>query len=484
MPAAVLKIGGTARQLRAGSLSLVENINGRSTLRATVRSLDGSYIPDVDDVVQLEDSIGTRLFKGLLTEPDQAWATPQGLAALTTVTAEDHTALASRRLVKGATSGGVVARDIVDILVSSYLSSYGVTRDPSMGAGATIGALTYDYAPVSQVMNDLVAMAAPAGWVWRIDEDKVLTAFAPGAGTYPCPFSVTTGSSHVAGDIKITRSRKNYFNKVTLVYGDGTSTPAEVYANDLTEQSTYGIYETVIRAQGPLDSATAQDLVDAYLAKILVRPRTIVFSTLTSGARAGQTLTVNLAARSLNADFLITSVETRDIADGNNLLFTITAVEGGITTTDWKDTFRSWSGGSSGQVAASSFTLVTSVVGRSSYFLGGSGIAGEQSAGPSVLNAVGYIDVMLDSTALPPGTSVTAVVQCRTADVSAGVTPQVYNVTTAAVAGTGTLVTGTSWTTVTFTITLASGQNLYRLRMTPDTAGIDCYTLGYLEVGR
>jgi hypothetical protein len=128
--------------------------------------------------------------------------------------------------------------------------------------------------------------------------------------------------------------------------------------------------------------------------------------------------------------------------------------------------------------------VVTSLVGRSSYFLGGSGIAAESSAGPSVINAVGYIDVMIDATALPTCTSVTAVVQCKTASAGVTVTPQVYNVTTAAVAGTGSAVTGTAWTTVTFAITVATGANTYRLRMTPGTAHIDCYSLGYLEVGR
>jgi hypothetical protein len=52
------------------------------------------------------------------------------------------------------------------------------------------------------------------------------------------------------------------------------------------------------------------------------------------------------------------------------------------------------------------------------------------------------------------------------------------------VAGTGSTVVGTSWTTVTFSITVALGQKTYRLRMTPGTADVDCYTIGYLEIGR
>ena len=479
MAAAVLTVGGSARSMQAGSLSVIENVSGRSSLRASIVSTTGAYIPSIDDDVVLEDDTATVLFGGSVAERDYSWLF-QGSGVISTITANDYTALADRRLVSGSTSGGVSARDVVDAVIATYLAGYGVTRDPSMLAGATVGALAYDYVTCTDVFNDLAKLAA--GWLWRIDENKVLRAFQPGVSAYPCPFSMTTGSSKIAGgDIKVTRSRKNYANRIILVYGDGTSTPATVTSDDLTEQGLYGIYDAVIRSAGPFDVTTAQAVADAYLAKTVAAPRTIVFQTREPGARAGQTLTVNITGR-VAGDFLITEVETTDFG-GAELFFRITAVEGDIEGPSWKDTFQQWSGTSSG-IVAPGVTVVTSLVGRSSYFLGGSGIAGEQSAGPSVINAVGYIDVMIDSAALAPGTSVTAVVQCKTASAGVGVTPQVYNTTTAAVAGTGSTVTGTSWTTVSFAITVASGQNVYRLRMTPGTANIDCFCLGYLEVGR
>lgn len=479
MAVAVLTIEGTPRAMRTGSLSVIENVTGRSTLRATVISPTGVYSPSIDDDLVLTDESATVLFGGFITEREQEWLL-QGDALATMITASDYTALADRRLVVGSTTGGVSARDVVDAVITAYLAVYGVTRDAGMAAGATVGALAYDYVPATDVFNDLAKLAD--GWLWRIDESKILKAFKPSVGAYPCPFSMTDGSSKISGgDIMLTRSRKDYANRVILVYGDGTSTPATVDADDATEQGLYGIYETVIRSAGPFDVPTAQAVADAYLERAVAAPRTIKFRTRTAGARAGQTLTVNIADR-VAGDFLITGVETTDFS-GEELFFTITAVEGDITGPSWKDTFQQWAGGGSGLVAPG-VTVVTSLVGRSSYFLGGSGIAAEQSSGPSVLNAVGYIDVMLDSAALPTGTSVTAVVQAKTASAGVGVTPQVYNVTTAAVAGTGSTVVGLTWTTVTFAITVASGQNLYRLRMTPGTADVDVYTLGYLEVGR
>lgn len=480
MAAATLTIGGTPRPMRAGSLVIVEQINGRSTLSADVVSLDGSYSPDTDDDVVLEDDAANVLFAGLVREPDENWQV-QGDTLFTTVRCDDYTSLAERRFISATTTGGISGRDAIDYVVDNYLDVYGVTRDAGMGTGATLGALSYDYASAMQVINDIVKLAAPDGWVWRIDENKVLTAWAPGVGV-PCPWSMTTGSSKLAGgDIKITRSREYYANRVVLVYGDGTSTPAIVDADDAGEQATYGIYETVIRAAGPFDVTTAQTVCDAYLTRLLVRPRQIVFATMEPGARAGQTLSVNLAARNLVGDFLITQVVTRDIG-GEYLRFEITAVEGGVFPATWKDAERQATGGSSGLVTAGG-SVIISQIGRSSYWLGGSMFAGDQSSGPSVLDAVDYVDVMIDSAAIA-GASVTAVVMAKAGSAGVTVTPQVYNVTTASVAGTGSAVTGTTITTVTFAITVTAGQNLYRLRMTPDTADVYVFCQGYLEVGR
>ena len=481
MAAGTLTINGTPRDVKDGSLRIVDNVNRRSSLSASIRSLDGSYSPDEDDDVVFEDASANVLFGGAVMKVEEDWQL-QGDTLFSPIQCEDYTALAERRFISGAVSAGLSGRDAIDLVVDNYLAPYGVTRDAGMGAGATLGELSYDYASAMQVINDIVKLAAPDGWVWRIDEDKVLTAWAPGVGV-PCPWSMTTGSSKVAGgDIRISRSLEYYANRVVLVYGDGTSTPATVDADDSGEQTTYGIYEKVIRAAGPFDATTAQAVCDAYLTKLLVRPRTIVFTTQEPGARAGQTLSVNLSARSLVGDFLITQIETWDW-QGKELFHRITAVEGGVLPPTWKDQAAGGGTGSSGLVSGGG-SVIISQIGRSSYWLGGSMFAGDQSSGPSVLNAVDYVDVMLDTSAIGAGTSVTAVVMCKAATAGVTVTPQVYNVTTASVAGTGSGVTGTTITTVTFAITVTAGQNLYRLRMTPNTADVDVFVQGYLEVGR
>ena len=433
--AGTLTINGTPRSVRDGSLRIVDNVNRRSSLAATIVSLTGAYSPSEDDDVVFTDASSNVLFGGAVRTVSQDYQA-QGATLFSPIACEDYTALAERRFVSGSVTAGLTGRDAIDLVVTNYLAAYGVTRDAGMPTGAG-----------------------------------------------PGPFSMTTGSSKVAGgDIKITRSLEYYANRVVLVYGDGTSTPATVSADDAGEQATYGIYEQVIRSAGPFDVTTAQAVCDAYLTQLLARPRSIVFQPRQAGARAGQTLSVNLSARGLVGDFLITQIETRDW-EGKYLFHTITAVEGGVLPPTWKDQTAGGSTGSSGLVSGGG-SVIISQIGRSSYWLGGSMFAGDQSAGPSVLNAVDYVDVMLDTAAIGAGTSVTAVVMCKAGTAGVTVTPQVYNVTTASVAGTGSAVTGTTITTVTFAITVTAGQNLYRLRMTPGTANIDVFCQGYLEVGR
>lgn len=480
--AATVTVGGSPRAWRAGTLHIVENVSRRSTCRVGITSRDGSYIPDVDDEVVVQDAGSNVLFGGLVRNPREEWLL-QGDALITTLECWDYTALAERRLIASSVSAGLTGRDALDLVVAGVLAVYGVTRDPAMPAGATLGELTYDFATAMQVINDIVRLAAPDTWVWRIDESLVLRAWE--VGTEACPWAISPSSSKVAGgDFDITRVVEYYANKVFLVYGDGTAENAVATAEDAGEIAANGPYDTVIRAKGPYDGTTAQAIADAYLARILQRPRQIVFRTRQAGARAGMTLTVNFPPRNLSGDFLITQVEIRDVADAQHLLYTITASQGGPLPASWKDETGSVSGGSASGSVTVGGTITTPVVGRSAYPLGGSLFAGEQSAGPSVVNAVSYQDVMLDTAAIGLGTSVTAVVTCRAATAGAKVTPQVYNVTTASVAGTGSQVTGTTPTTVAFAITVAAGQNVYRLRMTPDTANVDVFAQGYLEVGR
>jgi hypothetical protein len=371
--AITVDIGGTLRPLVTGSLDIVETINGRASLRAGIRSTTGAYIPEVEDEVIVYEG-ATVIFRGIIADVAVRYLL-MGASLISVIEAADYSAYAERRVIKASTGGGITGRDAIDYIVDNYLAVYGVTRDVGMPAGGTLGALSYDYAKVSDVLNDIVRMAAPTGWLWRIDDGKVLEAFLPGAVAWPCPFSITTGDSNVVGDIEVRTMRQQYANTIYLTYGDGTPTPAVVTATNTSEVTARGIYDAAIQMQGPLDVATAQAWADARLAQLSVAPRQVTFVTRELGAKAGQTITIDLAARGLDADFLITDVRAYD--QSGVVFYRITATEGGTPADSWRETYKLWAGkaGAGAQPGGGGFGPTPSTVLFSEDFESGSTLA-------------------------------------------------------------------------------------------------------------
>jgi hypothetical protein len=122
---------------------------------------------------------------------------------------------------------------------------------------------------------------------------------------------------------------------------DGIESVATVMSEDAGSQANRGIYETAFSTPGPMDATTAQQVADGYLRKLVKEPTQLQFSTMTSGARAGQTVDVDLPARGVSGDFLITELQARDL-DGKNVIYNVTAVDGADGAYSWKDTYIYW----------------------------------------------------------------------------------------------------------------------------------------------
>jgi hypothetical protein len=279
-------------------------------------------------------------FRGIVVDTSIEWLA-LGDGYVITVDASDYSCLAERRLIRASTTGGISGRTAIDYVVDTYLAGYGVTRDAGMPAGATLGALSYDYEKATKVLDDIVRIAAPTGWLWRINENKVLTAWAPSIATHPCPFTMETSDPNTVGDISIKELREEYANRVILTYGDGTDTPAGVISEDTVAQASRGIFEAKFSIPGTIDAATAQQIANGHLVRLVNTPTQIRFNTITPGARAGQTIGVDLPARNISGDYMITEMEIRDV-DGKNVFYTITAIEGNAVRYSWKDTYINW----------------------------------------------------------------------------------------------------------------------------------------------
>jgi len=459
-----LFIGGVSRECQVGTLSIIENVNGRSSLSATVQSSDGSYAPQIDDVVEflVDAETGTR-FAGIITEaPQSAWGN-EGL--ITAISAVDNSALPERLHLKITTPGGFTGRDALDYLVANGLGAMGVTRDPSMPAGGTLGALTYEWQTYTEVINDIVRLSAPEGWLWRIDEGLVLRAWQPSLGANPCPWSLTS-VRQVEGGVDVTPSRENYANKIILEYNDGTATLAVEIAEDAGEIASYGVFEKVYKVPGPITSTVAAALATSYLAGHLQRTHTIKFTTLTAGARAGMTLTVNLTAYSLSGSYLITNVEIRD-DNGVDLAYTITAIPGTMAIgPSFRDTYQKWSGGAGGgggAIATAGTVVITVTTPAPSVLaLGGASaqavVPGASSWLP-VVNAVPFV--------APESRTVTVYVELWARGAGVTATARLRDLTTPATAGTSSGVTGATPTLTSFSASVVAGRR-YQLQLSAD----------------
>lgn len=130
----------------------------------------------------------------------------------------------------------------------------------------------------------------------------------------------------------------------TLLFGADESLTNFVTAT--SSPAAADLVEAVFSHPEVRDTATAQALADGYLDRSVVEPREIRYRTLVSGLHPGMSQTIVEAKRSLNASCLITSVDIT--ANGNVLWYDVTASEGLVIPTDYKETFRSWNGSGSG----------------------------------------------------------------------------------------------------------------------------------------
>jgi hypothetical protein len=212
-----LSIGGTAKQLRAGSLRILQQANGRSTASFQIISEDRSYRPALGaEIIMEEDS--TRIFGGLVDR-----VTERGLFSgshpgiLITISAVDFNAYAERRYVDDLIAEGTLKHHLQ--VVDDYLTTYGVTLDAGQVNGPTLPALDYTgLKRLDEVLNDFATLTAEHGepYVWEIDDNKTLRMFQP--STQSAPFDLVGNDlPEVIGDIEVETARSpGYANRVLI----------------------------------------------------------------------------------------------------------------------------------------------------------------------------------------------------------------------------------------------------------------------------
>jgi hypothetical protein len=124
--------------------------------------------------------------------------------------------------------------------------------------------------------------------------------------------------------------------------------PARVVAEDAGEIASNGVWAVAVFAPDVFDKATAETLADAELARRLETRIIARFPTEETGLEPGQTLGINLSGRSVNTEFVITTLVTQSVANLRVLRY-VTA-DSGAEARGLRET---WSGMSSPIVLSS-----------------------------------------------------------------------------------------------------------------------------------
>lgn len=161
----------------------------------------------------------------------------------------------------------------------------------------------------------------PTGPTWTIDADnQTLTRLT---GALPVGYTATITYD---GVLKITAT-----------------------AVDAGEVASVGIWEKVVTIEKVPSDTTAQALADGYLADAVTTPKVIRYQTKGSGLKPGQTQTITIPARNVNAAATITEIITTDYGHGGDVLIhSVTATADAVVQDSWRDVYKLWAGDKAG----------------------------------------------------------------------------------------------------------------------------------------
>lgn len=448
--------------------------NGRAALNCRILSEDGTYRPAIDDEIIIEED-GYIEFAGFITATLEEGFHDLDLPIVTDIDAGDYNALAARRYVTTSIPAGSTLKAALQAIVPFIPH---VTLHPGQVDGPVVGAFDWEDVKTEDVLNELVALLP--GWVWEVNTSKQLRMVE--SSTQAAPFNIDATTKTI-NKVTVEPTRDGYANRVIVKTKTVRKTAEDSSA--LTNP-----WELIVTAPDTTTDTALQALADSILAQSLPALKRIHYSTREPGLRPGQTQVINLPVRNVNNTFLITDVVSRSGDGGDYIERAVTAVEGLVTKTGWRDTYKKWNAGGTtigGAVASGGGAGLT----RFAYFLGGSGVEAVQSATPDwvpvcggPIPGTGSVQVQINT--VPRGTT-QALITARLRAYKAGVSvkARLWDVTDSIPCPGESLTVVTDadlkWKTVTFTVTLTPGSHFYELQLLPGAPNEAVYGVAYVE---
>lgn len=233
-----ITIAGVTKELRPGWV-IKETAIGRATLRCAVLSKNRSYRPAIHAeivITEIVNGVSERIFGGNIDTPSESGLGGSGtIAAIETrVSAVDFNAIADRHFVinGGFPAGHTMLQCVTDL--NGYLAADGVTVDAAQATGPSLAApIPYDVRSIASIADELCVIftgLTDVSHLWHIDFNKKFRIYT--VGTYTAPFSLTTASKLVTGDVTVEPSRLDYANRIYILAGTGTSEVTDNYISN------------------------------------------------------------------------------------------------------------------------------------------------------------------------------------------------------------------------------------------------------------
>lgn len=214
--ALAVTIDGVDRTDYVATFTRTRRINEQGT--GTLRVVDpaGSYAPAVFDTVAVTLD-GSPIFSGIVVSLKVGWvAGYSGRETVCQVVDLGH--LARRVLRNGIEASGQTLKQVLQKIVTDNLSAVSVSLDAAQVDGPTFASpLTFAWMTAQQALDYLSLLT---GYVYRIDDSKVLSMWLIGSRSGPATFSESNRNVLAA---EWDQELGGYFNAAWITYG-----PSEV----------------------------------------------------------------------------------------------------------------------------------------------------------------------------------------------------------------------------------------------------------------
>jgi hypothetical protein len=191
-------------------------LGSRWTMRLTAFDTDSTasaYRPSPGEAIVLSWS-GSAFFSGVILGVRDEPFGGSAAGVKVTIDAVNKVEATERNLITRTYASGQTLRSIVTSICTNDLAGTGITADPGMSNGPTMGEIVLSNISAQGALNQVTGVA---GYIWRITPAGLLICFAPGAvsGSY----NISAANGKALGAVTWTKTRALRCNRVFVVAG-------------------------------------------------------------------------------------------------------------------------------------------------------------------------------------------------------------------------------------------------------------------------